>query len=89
MCKNCNRLTFFSSLCKDCELKERRKWIKKHTFKYGEKVKVIFEGEPFVKGIVVGFQEDQDDYSAGNFYKVKLPSKNVELYGNWMLEKAK
>ena len=87
-CKCGNRAGWWENLCKECELKERIKWKKEHTFKLGEIVKIVFnKDEDFGVGKVINRIEDNDDYSAGDYYKVKLENGSIEIYGNWLLKK--
>lgn len=93
ICKTCGKIAIFSNCCKECEQQKLKEYIKKHTFIYGEIVKVkddFYEGG-FYEAIII----DKDIDTEGTFgyylthtkYKVKSPQGKEIWYSRELIFK--
>jgi hypothetical protein len=80
-CKSCGRITWFSDECKICERIRMDVWVREHTFREGDKVKLLYNNAFYKKprvGTVVDFKKELEGtfgyYSVIPTYLVRLKS---------------
>ena len=80
--------SLFNPKRKEEEALERKLWLDKHTFSYGEKVKVMQGDKVFVIGTIKGFKYSYDDYAIDHYYTVDYGDGKLHTIGSCELAKV-
>ena len=83
-CGTCGNWTgLFESQCKKCEKKRLDKWVKEHTFYFGEKVESLYNKEFYKErriATIIDKRKEWGYHIAWTEYKIKFDTTGEELW---------